>query len=60
MRYTNKPTQQVLAKLKSRYKKKHGGEKMNARETKTNNLSESKEDDALVRRNTGSSMSGIN
>jgi hypothetical protein len=33
---------------------------MNARETKTNNLSESKEDDALVRRNTGSSMSGIN
>lgn len=37
MRYTNKPTQQVLAKMKSRYKNKQKNNKIN--EGKGKNLS---------------------
>jgi hypothetical protein len=60
MKYTNKPTQQILAKLKSRHKNRNK-EKAKLSETRANlNLNEAKEEDALVRRNTGSSVSGMN
>ena len=57
MKYTNKPTKQILAKLKNRYKQK-GKDSKQVDQNKPITLGD-KEEDVLVRRNTGSSLSGL-
>lgn len=59
MKYTNKPTKQILAQLKNRMKNK---KKQHLHTMgKNHEIGESKDEDFLIRRNnTSSSFSGIN
>ena len=63
MKYTHKPTKQVLANIKSRKLlgknkgKSHEKHRHSQHDTNMNSL---QDDDIAIRRNTGSSMSGFN